>query len=469
MTFLLLQIITLIWLVALVIAAPRAWEAWAWFALALVVRVLVAPPHVLMSWGYPYQVYLTYMGLLDPSPLYGSGWAAWMSLPRSIVGASPDRVNQLHVVLSALVPALLWATIERATADRTAARFGALVSTLLPLPIAVGATETPLILCAALLATALLGLVRADRVGLTLATSSAALLSHVRTDQGGVVLLLVAALLVARAWGLAAAAAVVAALRVAELMASSAIPLPVHELNGIPTVLEYAYGRGSSTTFLDPWVTPFWLVPLALTGLWAAWRTPGLRALGAICALTLIAGTLPYVGLHRVTDLARFHLPPQVPACLLAALAWPVIDKGGWASRAALAPGLVAGLWIARQPLGGALVHDVEDARLRAILPTLPTDATVRYDASRDQHGALRTYVAHRFGVTMTPWSDQAPLAPGELVWRGVGDRWDTPRPTQRCATTSLDLIETPAWDGGLIYLGPGAVRVGLERVDSCP
>lgn len=461
-----LRLLAVAWLLVLAWTLPRRLEPWAWFGVAVLGRVLVAPAHVLMGVAYPYDYLLTYAGLRAPNLRYGAGWPALMDVLRPIAGAAPDRLHDVNLVLSALGVLCVWSAVERWTTDVRAARLAALALTVLPLPVALATTETSFVVCALLGTAVLAGLARADRAGHLLVALSAGLLAHTRPDQLPVAMVAVGLLVTRRAWLASTLAAGVVVARVV-FLATADFDATAPGTAMLARIASTLVGRHSATVVLDPWVTPFWLVPAGLYGAWVAWRAGSRRVVVAL-GLLVLAATLPHLLYERVTDLARFGLPAQALWVVLAGLGAGSLASGTWARRVALAGVAVAGLWIARAPLGGPMVHRVEHALMRAELCALEPGTHVRYDAARDPDAGMARYFGLVCGVQLRPLPDDGRMAPGTLVWRGVGDRWPGAHPPDRCTREVIAEHTTPAWDGGLEPIGDAPVPIGLYRVVGC-
>ncbi len=464
-----LRALAVAWFALTLWALPRRVEPWAWGLFALAVRFVVAPPHILMSVGYPYGALMTYAGTESPSLLYGAGWNAVLDVLRPLFGPHPDQLHLIHGLLSAWVAPCLWSVATHAGATPRVARVTALLAATLPLAVALGTTETLFVLIAALHATALLGLSRGDRVGAALVAVSAGLLANVRPDQGVVVLTLLVALALTRRWGALLLALGPVAARGWELAHAPPGLLPVSELEQLATIGNPLFGRGSSIVVFDPTLTPFWLVPVAAFGAWRLIRRPRTRSLGLAAIALLLAGTAPYVGLHRYTDTSRFQLPTMVTWALLAGLAWEPIAARSMAVRAAATTVALLGLGLASGPFSPPLAHAVEHTFARAQLCALPVGARVRYDRARDPFNTMSHYFAAVCHVTLTAWGNDEPLQVGDRVWRGVGDRWHGERPATTCTLRADKIIETPPWDGGLEDLGQTPLPIGLFTVTACP
>jgi hypothetical protein len=454
------------WVLSLLWALPRRREPWAWALGALALRAWVAPAHVLMGVAYPYDYLLTYAGLRSPNLRYGAGWPALMDVLRPLAGAAPERLHDVNLALSALTVVCVWQAVERWTRDDVAARLSALTMALLPLPFALATTETSFVLVALLGAASLAGLARADRAGAWSAGLSAALLAHTRPDAIPVAVVVALALVASRRVGPSFLAVAAIGARVA-FLATADFDAPPPGLTMLERIAGTIVGRHSATVVLDPTVTPFWLVPAGLFGAWCAWRR-GQRGAVALLALLVLAATGPYLIYERVTDLARFGLSAQSLWVVLAGLGAADLGRGGVGRRAVWLAVMVAGLWVARAPLGGPMVHRVEHAFARVTLCAQPPGTRIRYDAARDPDAGMARFFQVVCGVALRAIPADGVMSPGELVWRGVGDRWPAAHPPERCTVDPVAARTTPAWDGGLEPIGDGPVSVGLFRVRDC-
>ncbi|MCB9665980.1 MAG: hypothetical protein H6732_17875 [Alphaproteobacteria bacterium] len=456
-----LRLVAAAWVLLLLLGLPRTPAPWLWALLGQAVRVILAPPRILMGEAYPYDRLLTWLGLREPNLRYGLGSSALADVLRPLFGQVPDALHAADLVLSALVIPCAWGAALGFTGDRRTAHAAAALAALLPLPVALAGTESMFVMCSLLLAAGLLGLARGDR-GL-LAAVSAGLLAHTRPLQVGMALVIVVTLALRRRWVAGLMGLTLVAWRLVQI---AGLPgdRPVPGGDDLRRLALHLVGDGSPTVVLDPFVTPWWLVPLALLGAWTGWRA-GHRGAVLLLAATAAAGTVPYLPFHRATDQLRFHLPVHTAWALLAALAAPTLLALSPARRAAVAVALLSGLVLARQPLGGPMVHAVEHATARELLCALPPDTEVAYDPANDLHGGRARWMGLACDVRMLPTPEDGELPDGALVWRGQADRMEGARPPGRCAREPVDLRTTPSWTGRLIDLGPDDVVIGLERV----
>jgi hypothetical protein len=447
------------WLVALLLCLPRRPGAWAWAAVGLAIRLAFPGPRVLMAVAYPYERMLVYAGAKPESALYGAGWPALMDLLRPISGADPDRLHFVDLALSTVTIAVAWEAARRATGDRGVARAAGFLVATLPLAVALARCEEAFVACALLAVAGVLGVARGDRLGALLAATSAGLLGNVRPDQLPLAAVLALALVARRRW-LALLAIVPLALRVAAIEAN-----PIHpSTDDLLRPLLHAVGRDAPTVVLDPWRTPFWLLPLAIIGFVAAGRRGWPRA---TLALAWLAGWAPYLVFERVTDLARFQLPSSTLLCLLAAMGVPAIRSRGRLARVALGVVVAAGLWVARRPLGGPMVQAVEHEVIRDDVCALPRGTVVRYDPAEDPHGGAARWVDVRCGVRLLPL--RGPPKPGEYLLLGRGQRSPAGHPAPDCRLEPVVETSAPPYDGHVSDLGTEPVRIGLYRVAGCP
>jgi hypothetical protein len=470
-----LQALVLVWMGAMVAAAPRRVTPWAIAALALAVRLALATPGALMGRAYPYQHFLGYVGKIKSIPLYGQGWFATMDWMRPVFGADPSGLNRANLAFSVLTVVWLWDVVRRLTRDTRAATAAATLLACLPLAVSLSRLEVHFVLCALLEITAVVGVVRGDRLGAVLTVASAVVLAHARPFE--IVFATAAALALAWRWRVAGALALAGiAVRVAEIGVPNGhdgFPNAAPDAWAPSTLARQIFGPDSSVALFNPHVHPAWLFPAAVVGGALAWRRGERAAVGVLAAGALLT-TAPYAHMFFPTDVLRFQLPAATWWCALAGLSAPWIASRGVVVRVVLIGVWAAGVWSASAPLQGLLT--VSEFRfLSAALPTLPAGATLRYDPVWDQNGLFAAW-AERAGPVHAVPLDGVPPQVGELVYVGVGARV-IDRPPGRlapvgpaCAGEVLREETVGSFSGGLYELTtPEApVRLAIERVTAC-
>ncbi len=458
----LLRFGTVLLLLLTLLHLPRSLAPWLWAAAGLLARKQFATPTVLMGVAYPYERMLTYAGLKPESLMYGAGWPAFMDVVRPLFGSSPEALHTVNLTLSVLGIPLAWEAARRLTGDRGVCHAAAALAAMLPLTVHLARTEEYYVLAAFLHAVALVGLARNDTWGARMTTLAAGILSNVRPDQIPVALGIVAILVARGRWLEATGILLPLGLRAWALRAVT--EGPPYALRELLYTLAHPIGPGSRTVLFDPYVTPLWLMPLALVGLLEAKRR-GWR--GGTVALFVLAAWLPYLGFSRHTDLLRFQLPTMASVGLLAAMAVPVVRRQALGVRALLVLTIAGGTYLAREPGGGPMVHAVEHALLRKHVCALPAGTVVRYEDAEDPQGGMAKWVHAVCGVEMVPLKAQNP-EPGELLWIGRAHRAPDAVPVPACTTETLMETFAEPWNGDLHPLGPDPIRIGLYRVVRC-
>lgn len=468
-----LEVVTLIWLAVMALAAPRARWPWIWFAAALGVRASLGAPIVLMGKSYPYMHLMGYAGNIAASPLYGEGWFAVMAVMRHILGAHPDRLHVANLVFSSLTVPWLWEVMSRWTGDRRVANFAAAMLTTLPLAITLAGSEVFFVLCALLAVTAVAGVARHDTTGEVLAATSGALLAHARPDQIPFAAGVLVALTLRRRWAGALGLAVAIGARVWAIgipNGHDGFPNPSPNAFAPSTLLAQWWGAGSSLALPDPWVHPFWLLPAAIYGWYQT--SPAIRR---PLLLAAVAATLPYAHMYFATDVLRFQLPAATWWVSLASLSAPSLAS---ASRrvqaAALLTGLV-GLMVAHQP-GGPLVTRSEYHFLRSNLPSLKPGEVLRYDALWDDNRSFRDWAERIAPIHAVPLAGNQLPVPNEVLFVGIASEVaeraaDHPAPSiEGCDGQAIASETVPAESGGLLHLRhPEApVTLRLIRIREC-
>ncbi len=471
-----LQALVLVWIGSMIAAAPRRWTPWALALLALIVRLAFATPGALMGRAYPYQHFMGYVGRIKSIPLYGQGWFATMDWMRPVFGSDPSGLNRANLVFSVLTVVWLWDVVRRLTRDARAANAAAFLLACLPLAVSLSRLEVHFVLCALLEITAVVGVVRHDRLGAALTVASAVVLAHARPFE--ILFATTAALALAWRWRVPGAAALAGiAVRVAEIGVPNGhdgFPNAAPDAWAPSTLARQIFGPDSSVALFNAHVHPAWLFPAAVVGFGLAWRRGEQSAVGVFVAAALLT-TVPYAHMFFPTDVLRFQLPAATWWCALAGLTAPWIASRGVVVRGVVIAMWIGGLWTASAPLQGLLT--VSEFRfLGEALPALPAGATLRYDPVWDENGLFTAWAERVAPIHAVPLDGVAPQV-GELVYVGVGARViDRPpgRPAPvgpACAGEVLREQTVGSFSGGLYELTtPEApVRLAIERVVACP
>jgi hypothetical protein len=157
-----------------------------------------------------------------------------------------------------LTVAVAWEAVRRATEDVRSAHAAGAMGAILPLAVVLARTEEAFVLAALLQVSALLGLARGDRQGGLLTAAAVGLLANVRPDQGLAAVALAIVLSVRHPW-LAVVATVPVALRWSAILRSSV--REELDVDDLVRPLLHLVGPESPTVWLDPFRTPFWLLP----------------------------------------------------------------------------------------------------------------------------------------------------------------------------------------------------------------
>ncbi len=456
--------LALVFFLALPFALPRLTGAWLVASLALALRVLLTEPRILMGVDYAYQRLLAASGNLDHHVSYGWGWPALQSLPWRALGGGTWLAHHLNLGWSVLTVAWLYEAVRRITGDEARARDAGLMLAVLSVPIALAWTEGHFVAVAALQAAAVATALGEGRRP-WFAAIAIGLLPHVRPLQ----LLVVPALLGLLAWrrqrGPLALACGLVLWRVAELAPAlwgSDDPLASARTEALQPQLiwDNLLGAGSPTLVLDPWTTPFWLLPLAVVALW---RAPMDRAVRAALGWMLLVTVLTALHQDRLTDRVRFQLPALTWWCALAAMALParaVRHPAAWVVA-------LTGLWVARSPLHPPSAWTVEHRRLVEMAPELATAERVWFDDVWDRNGHLQTWAS---AVTGSSWHGIGSGTPrtGDLRWVGRADSWPGDHLATGC--TREPVIRWSVRGEGLSVepLGGEQIELGVDRLD-CP
>lgn len=468
---------------------PRDRRALVAAALALAaaaLRLAVAPVTVLLGGDAAYERLVTALGRGAPDRYYGETWLSAQGLVSGALrglGVAPARptdfVHDSNLVASALAPPLLYALALRLGLSARAALAAGAALVVWPQAVELARMEDHAVLAGTLqlaVAVAALGTRRAE---LAFAVLGAALLGHLRPDQGPTAAVLLLPLAAARRWGWFGLGAALLAARLTYLPGAAHSPID--------------YARLVSPRDWPPMVQAFWapagaLAPALLTlaglaGVLAA--VPGVRTLSpwraAWVALVLGSVTLPYLPKDLpAADPLRFSLP---------ALGWLLLAAtagAGGALRAARADRRVAAavavaLLATTQVPRAAPAHprpwvwEEEYRFLRAELPLPVGDALAPgaqdqlgwYDDAQDPNGGFGLWLTLSSGVAWRPWGRGEPRE-GDLVYRGSADhlagRWEG----ARCGLEPVAETEVAPASDGWVDFGPAPVRLTLYRVREC-
>lgn len=448
----------------LAISLPRTRTPWLLAGVAVLIRVALQPPRVLLADDTPYAPYLYASGIADlpPSPLDGT-WAAALGPLWLLTWGPTDLPHHVNLALSALAIPVLWGAVRRAfgVAAGTAA---AVVLATLPLPVALARTEDLGPLASLLLAAVLLGAARPDHAGAWLTAASTALLAHLHPNHLPLAVLGSALLLARGLWfaGAASAVAVGTALVAASRRGDLAEVLPDAEHLSALTTTPWL-GPDGVFAAADPGLTP--IVVTALAVLPSLLIARGQRGPLAWWTAAVLLGSLPGLAAGEAADAARGQLTAQVPLAALAGVGWTCLNPGLRLPFFALA---AASLTVASAPLGGApFTWTAEHRVLRRAIPLLPQHAIIRFrpaDVKRDEQ-QLWLQMQQR-GV----WRplDEGRLQTGEHRWLGRADAGPT---DDLCHLTPRveDVVEVRPTAGHPADPDHPTALVGLYRVVSCP
>lgn len=466
-----------VWIVTMILAAPRRWAPWGIAGLALAVRLALASPGALMGRAYPYQHFMGYVGKIKAIPLYGQGWFATMDWLRPVFGDDPGGLNRANLACSVLTVLWLWDVVRRLTRDTRSANLAALLLACLPLAVSLSRLEVHFVLCALLEITAVVGVVRGDRLGAVLTVASAVVLAHARPFE--ILFATAAALVLAWRWRVAGLIAIAGiGVRVAEIGVPNGhdgFPNAAPDAWAPSTLARQIFGPDSSVALFNAHVHPVWLFPAALLGGALAWRRGERRAVAVLLAGALLT-TVPYAHMFFPTDVLRFQLPAATWWCALAGLVAPWLAQRGLLTRAVALGSWGVGLWMAASPLQG-LVTVSEFRFLSTTIPQLPSGATLRYDPVWDENGLFAAWAERVAPIRAVPLDTLSPPAPGEWIYEGVAQRV-TDRPPGRpvpltapCTGTVLSEQTVGSFSGGLYELSEptSPVRLVIAQVAPCP
>ena len=451
------------WWLLLLAYLPRTWVPWAIGAFALLLRQFLRPAHLLMGVGYPELRAVHGSGYMLQTP-YGPTWGGMVG-PFHRLTSDPLMPSTLNPWFSALTVVLLWTAVRHVKDERTATASAVLLACM-PLPIALGHTESMFVLCALLQVTALGAAFAPGRWAPWLAGLSAMMLCFLRPGQSVFAFVVIVALLKRKSWAPAALGTFGMVSTIGVLIArnmAQADPMKATgEFGKLARLADprWIAGQGATMATLDPWITPAGIVLAAGVGAWAAWKTKERLALWWGAAF--LAGAIPYLHLFRHTDIVRFHLPTQTWLVAIVALGLVWVKP-----RTSLALGLLiaASTWVARQPLGAApFTWEQEHDAFLAALPTIPADARVRYEphprakASRQQWLDL---LKHGVFIPIA----EGPVQDGEWVWVS---RFGPDKETLNCALDAVAETEITVRDVGIEQFDFDRTTVGLYRAQRC-
>lgn len=449
-------------------------------------RLSAAPITVILGGDAAYERLISALGRGAPDRYYGETWLSLQGLVSATLralGVAPARptdfVHGSNFVASALAPALLYGLALRlGLPARVAVAVGAALA-VWPQAVTLARIEDHAVLASTLqlaVALAVLGTSRAERAA---AVFGAALLGHLRPDQGPTAALLLLPLAARRDWLAFGLGGALLATRLGYLPGAAHSPID--------------YGRLLSFRDWPPMVQAFWgpagpLAPalLASGGLglvlgMAPRATSVPRAKLAWAALLLVAVTLPYLPKDLpAADPLRFSLP-ALPWLLVLAAAGAVAVVGvarrdrrvGAALAVAVAATALVPRGADRHPR--PWVWEEEYRFLRDALPVpegdaltaQPVDHVGWYDDGQDPNGGFGLWLTVSSAMPWRPWGRGEPRA-GDLVYRGSADRLAGRWQGARCGLEPLAEAEVAPHSDGWVDFGPEPVRLTLYRVREC-
>ncbi len=485
--------VVLAWLAALVVALgtgrrarPLGWSL-AIGALAMGVRLALAPVTVILGGDAAYERLLSGLGRGGTDRYYGETWMSLLGLVHEVLaalGVTGDRpaelVHDVNLVASTASPPLLYLLARRVgLGERPALLVGAALA-LWPHAVSLARIEDHAVLVGflqLLTAVTALAATRSERV---LAVLSAALLAHLRPDQLPVATLLLLPLAARRHWLWFLGGAALIGARLAYLPEGGGSPIDFARLLRLgdwPFMLRAWLAAGGA---LAPPVAA-----LATVGAsFAFFRTTGLppRPRLAWVALVLAATTVPYLPKDLpAADPLRFSLPADAWFLLLAAIG--ILAAGhAWRRGGRGRAGVIAATVIATFVLRPTAPTDArpwawerEYQFLRTSLPVPvgdplgPPHGPGRgwYDDGQDPNGAFRAWLSVSSGMAWHAWGTGTPT-PGDLVFRGTADRLAARWQGERCGLDVLHETEVAPTSDGWVDFGAAPVRLSLYTVRDC-
>lgn len=375
------------WLLLLLLCWPRERRAWWVFGAAAVVRLLTWSPRNHMHGDKIWSLLNGTVGLQSTNLQYGEAWPSLAMMAGWLSGWHMDTVHGLAAVLSAVTPVWLYVAVHRATGDARAALGAGLLLAVLPLPVVMAPTETPMVLVGLLQVMAVAGALGEHRRDAWLAALSVGLLAHCRPEQVAIAGMLWLLLLWQRRWWPAVAAAGLFVWRGAEFVELQRrygdIPggSKTELLGQFFSDLSLHVGPGARWGFTDPTLLPVGVLLLALIGAAGPWK----QRAGWALPLLAVAGGAIYWTQNLRPDQVRFHLPGQAWWAALGAVGFArlySVDR-----RLGAVAVLLAALSFntALTPRNPAWPWTVEYDFLRAQARLVPEGATVRYARGFDQ------------------------------------------------------------------------------------
>ncbi|RME25242.1 MAG: hypothetical protein D6798_09430 [Deltaproteobacteria bacterium] len=140
-------------------------------SLSVGVRLWLSPWTLFNGAMAAYEKIVYSWGFWDVPTLYGDGWAAWLGPLHAVFGLHPDVNLGANLAVAALAPVALWSAL-RQLAGPGAARLGGLWLAVLPLAVALSATE---VMTVPVLTLSLVAMAAAARSGLPGGTAAGAL------------------------------------------------------------------------------------------------------------------------------------------------------------------------------------------------------------------------------------------------------------------------------------------------------
>ncbi len=498
-------------LVLLLLAIPRDRAALGAGLVALVVRVALTRPTVLLGGDAAYERLLRARGAWDPDPYYGEAWPAIMGLAWRALGLPDHHVHAVNIGFSALTVAFVVALARRMGVDRIGATAGGLMLALHPLAVAVAGMEDVFVLVGLLQVVAFTcalgpsgtpspsspssassasGLPRA--VEPWLAALAVGLLAHLRPEQGAFAVVPLALLARRRAWGPFALGLGLATARWAELLAAPRALGHGADLLGWARWTDGGFLRalgaplpGNPVVLLDPTRSPVAFAALAIVGAVAlarAARSPAPPTsagpsipdrsprdrwhVAALFAALLVPLAVVVTKTTPLADPLRFQLPTLAFAAVLAGAGLArFADRR--AALVAWGGGLALTTVLARAPLDGGWAWAEEYTFLRAHLDDAPVDTLVLYRPDQDVNHHFGTWVD---AVSPGRWRPMgsAPATEGAWYWRGFADAVAATWPPMPCDLAPIAVTEVTSRTDGWIVLPTAPVTVGFYRIGVC-
>lgn len=386
--------------------------------LAGAVRWLTWEPRMHMHGDKGYNTFMTAWGA-SVDRVYGDAWPNFGSLGTMVHGPSAYSLHVYTAVLSALTVPWLFSAVLRATGDVRAARAAGVLLAVLPIPVTMSGTESPLVFAAMLQAVAVAALLSDRRVDHALGGLSLILLASTRPMQ----MIMAGAIWLAWAWKrpksallwVTAAALGWRALEFIEVVQEYGKPTGdmLDQLPGILSSLHLQVGPGARWGVTDPQFLPAGVLFLGLLGL--VFRT---RAAAPFLALWFL-GAFLYLGQGIRADQIRFHLPQTTWWAALAGLGFAALPA--WSGLRGAVAGLVTLSFLtALQPRQRNTPWMVEHRFLLDVVSLPDPGAEVHYFRTVDSGVKIHRWLRVASPATWEP-IDAERAAPDPSAWYFIG------------------------------------------------